>query len=183
LKLRELGTDSQGRILRGVGVAALLGLACAGPISTMRSPYHLRIVEVRNATEETQTLKIEPTAEQHLGAATTFTGLLAPGEVKVLYLYHGLEYDIRILDAPGWTEVTRTTLEVDRDLELVYHGDSLRTDVQFNIGLGEPVVTFSDSLQMIDPFGLRSRRVLEPDTTQLRGPEDPNRIRRRGDQP
>jgi len=62
----------------------------------MRSPYHLRTVEVRNATDSLQTLKIEPTSGQHLGASTTFTGVLEPGEVKVLYLYHGLEYDASI---------------------------------------------------------------------------------------
>src|SRR5688500_746882 len=102
LKLREFGPGRQAKLSRVVALALLLaGLSCTGPISTLRSPYHLRIIEVRNDTEIVQTLKIEPTAGQHLGAATTFTGVLQPGESKVLYLYHGLEYDIRILDAPG----------------------------------------------------------------------------------
>jgi hypothetical protein len=158
---------------------ALLALACAAPISTQRSPYHLRIVEVRNAGDSLRTLKIEPTASQHLGAATTFTGVLKPGEIKVLYLYHGLEYDFRIFDGPGWNEMTRTTLEVDRDMDLAYEGDSLRQDVRIHVELGPPTTTFADSLQRLDPFGLRSRRPLEPDTTQIKGPVNPNVIQAR----
>ena len=90
----------QAKLVGGVGVVLTL-VACTGPISTMRSPYHLRTVEVRNATDQPKVLKIEPTASQHLGAATTFTGILRPGEVKSLYLYHGFEYDFRVLEAPG----------------------------------------------------------------------------------
>lgn len=164
------------------GIAAgvvLLALSCAAPISTMRSPYHLRVVEVRNASDSTRMLKIEPTASQHLGAATTFTGVLKAGEIKVLYLYHGLEYDFRILDAPGWNEMTRTTLDVDRDMDLAYEGDSLRQDVRFHVELGPPTATFADSLMRLDPFGLRSRRPLEPDTTQIKGPVNPNVIQAR----
>ncbi len=161
------------------GAVLMVAAACAAPISTMRSPYHLRVVEVRNASDQMQVLKIEPTASQHLGAATTFTGVLKPGEIKVLYLYHGLEYDVRILDAPGWTEVTRATIDVDRDMDLLFEGDSLRQDIHFNIQLGEPAMTFADSLQELDPFGLRSRKSLEPDTTRLRGPENANQIQSR----
>jgi hypothetical protein len=160
-------------------VAVLVGLACAAPISTMRSPYHLRVVEVRNATDEVRMLKIEPTASQHLGSATTFTGILKPGEVKTLYLYHGLEYDFRILDEPGFIEVTRTTLAVQRNLDLAYEGDSLRADVQVRVDVGEPRPTFADSLQQLDPFGIRRRTALEPDTTNLRGRDNPNRVRDR----
>ena len=172
MKLRQFAPLRQGVLLLAV-------LGCAGPISTMRSPYHLRTVEVRNATDSVQTLKIEPTSGQHLGASTTFTGVLEPGEVKVLYLYHGLEYDVRILDAPGWTEVTRTTLEVRQDMALAFRGDSLLQDLQLKVDLGEPTMTFADSLQMLDPFGLRRRRPLEPDTTRIRGPENPNEVKAR----
>lgn len=158
----------------------MLSVACAAPISTMRSPYHLRVVEVRNDSDSTRMLKIEPTAAQHLGAATTFTGVLLPGEVKILYLYHGLEYDFRILDEPGWIEVTRATMEVRRDTHLAYAGDSLRTEVMVKVEVGRP--SFADTLQQQDPFGLRRRRPMEPDTTQLRGPENPNVTRsRRGE--
>ena len=180
LKLRPFSPLRQGNLLRGIGLAALLtGLACAGPISTMRSPYHLRTVEVHNATDSLRTLKIEPTTGQHLGAATTFTGVLEPGEIKVLYLYHGLEYDIRILDGPGWNEVTRTTVDVRQDIALAFRGDSLRQDVQLTVEFGEPTMTFADSLQMLDPFGLRRRRPIEPDTTQIRGRENPNEVKAR----
>ena len=89
-------------------------VACTGPISTMRSPYHLRTVEVRNASDEPKVLKIEPTASQHLGAATTFTGTLKPGEVKSLYLYHGFEYDFRVFESGGYEELTHRALSVDR---------------------------------------------------------------------
>lgn len=160
-----------------MGAAAVMAgalVACLGPISTMRSPYHLRVVEVRNATEEPRTLKIEPGADQHLGAATTFTGVLQPGEVKVLYLYHGFEYDFRILDAPGFREVTRLTFAVDRDTGLEFAGDSLRPDVKLVAEMGE--ATFADSLQALDPFGLRRTRAIQPDTSRGQRPPstDPN---------
>lgn len=108
-----------------LGWSCLPSVSCAGPISTMRSPYHLRTVEVRNATDQSRILKIEPAASQHLGAATTFTGVLRPGETKSLYLYHGFEYDFRILEAPGYNQLTHRTIQVDHDSGLVYTGDSL----------------------------------------------------------
>lgn len=145
---------------------ALALVACTGPISTMRSPYHLRTVEVRNATDQPKVLKIEPTASQHLGAATTFTGVLRPGEVKSLYLYHGFEYDFRVLEAPGFDQLTHRTVQVDRDFGLVFTGDSLAPEVILAATLGEPETTFSDSLQYADPFGLRSGDGLQPDTTR-----------------
>jgi hypothetical protein len=144
----------------------LTALACAAPVSTMRSPYHLRVVEVRNDSDQLRTLKIEPAADQHLGSATTFTGMLRPGEVKVLYLYHGFEYDFRILDPAGFNEVTRTTVAVDRDMGLLFAGDSLTTGTRLVARIGEPTVTFADSLQESDPFGLRRTRAIEPDTSR-----------------
>jgi hypothetical protein len=144
-------------------------ISCSGPISTMRSPYHLRTVEVRNATDQARVLKIEPTASQHLGAATTFTGLLRPGEVKSLYLYHGFEYDFRVLEAPGYEELTHKAYQVNRDFGLVFDGDSLASEVVLAAELGEPRTTFADSLQVLDPFGLRSGSQIQPDTTRGRG--------------
>jgi hypothetical protein len=132
----------------------------------MRSPYHLRVVEVRNDSDQPRTLKIEPTADQHLGAASTFTGMLRPGEVKILYLYHGFEYDFRILDAPGFNELTRSTVAVDRDMGLLFAGDSLTTGTRLVAEIGRPTVIFADSLQQIDPFGLRRTLAIEPDTSR-----------------
>lgn len=145
-------------------LAALI--SCTGPISTMRSPYHLRTVEVRNATDGPYVLKIEPTASQHLGAATTFTGLLKPGEVKSLYLYHGFEYDFRVLEGPGYDELTHKAIQVNRDFGLVFDGDSLTPEALLAATLGEPKTTFADSLQTLDPFGLRSSEHIQPDTTR-----------------
>lgn len=153
-------------------------ISCSAPISTIRSPYHLRVVEVRNGTNQSQTLTIEPTADQHLGAATTFTGQLRPGEIKVLYLYHGFEYAFTVLDERGYKEVTSGEFEVDRNIGLVFSGDSLFADAGLAVEIGDPTVTFADSLQEIDPFGLRSGEPIEPDTTNVRdrpGEEEPER--------
>jgi len=155
----------QARAVGGLALVMAL-VSCTGPISTMRSPYHLRTVEVRNATDEPRVLKIEPTASQHLGAATTFTGVLRPGEVKSLYLYHGFEYDFRVLEAPGYDQLTHRAVQVNRDFGLVFTGDSLVPEVTLAANLGEPETTFSDSLQSADPFGLRSADRLQPDTTR-----------------
>ena len=153
---------------KAAGVSALLTalVSCVGPISTMRSPYHLRSVEVRNATDEPKVLKIEPTASQHLGAATTFTGILRPGEVKSLYLYHGFEYDFRVLEEPGFEQLTEMAVVVKQDFALVFEGDSLAPEIVLSAQLGEPETTFSDSLQALDPFGVRSGKELQPDTTR-----------------
>lgn len=142
--------------------------ACSAPISTMRSPYHLRIVEIRNATADERMLTVVPVAGQQLGAATTFTGLLKPGEVKVLYLYHGFEYRFAIRE--GHDRVTTATVvDVDRDLGLEFGGDSLEADPGVLVRLGDPEVvspaSFSDSLMQADPFGLRDDSLL-PDTTR-----------------
>jgi hypothetical protein len=157
----------QAAVLNGfLAITALA--ACTGPISTMRSPYHLRSVEVRNATDKAKVLKIEPSASQHLGAATTFTGVLRPGEVKSLYLYHGFEYHFRVLEEPGFEQLTERTVQVDKDFGLVYAGDSLAPEVVLAASLGEPETTFADSLQALDPFGLRSGARIMPDTTRGR---------------
>jgi hypothetical protein len=151
----------------------------------MRSPFHLRVVEVRNATDMPRVLKIEPAASQHLGAATTFTGVLRPGEVKSLYLYHGFEYDFRVLDARGFEQLTARALEVDHDFGLVFDGDSLASEVVLAANKGEPETTFADSLQAVDPFGLRSVGRLQPDTARGNAPpattrEALERARRQG---
>lgn len=164
----------QAAVLKGSLAIAVLA-ACSGPISTMRSPYHLRTVEVRNATDKPKVLKIEPTATQHLGAATTFTGVLRPGEVKSLYLYHGFEYDFRVLEEPGYVELTHKAVQVDKDFGLVYAGDSLASEAVLTAALGEPQTTFADSLQTLDPFGLRSGDRIMPDTT--RGQDMPSSTR------
>ncbi|HJR53251.1 MAG TPA: hypothetical protein VJ982_06005 [Gemmatimonadota bacterium] len=161
-------------VLEAVLAVAVLA-ACQGPISTMRSPYHLRSVEVRNATDKPKVLKIEPTAAQHLGAATTFTGILRPGEVKSLYLYHGFEYDFRVLEEPGFDQLTHKIVQVDKDFGLVFAGDSLASEVVLAAALGEPQTTFADSLQSLDPFGLRSGDRIIPDTT--RGQDMPSSTR------
>ena len=163
-----------------LGLVVLLGVACAAPISTQRSPYHLRVVEVRNDTEGAQTLKIEPAAGQHLGAATTFTGVLKAGETKLLYLYHGFEYDFRILDEPGFAEITRHRVDVDRDMAVVFAGDSLTSRINLVARLGVPTTTFADSLQESDPFGLRRSRPIEPDTGRGRRPTPEEERTRKG---
>ncbi len=165
-------------------VAGLLSAACNGPISTMRSPYHLRVVEVRNTTDRPQVLTIKPTADQHLGAATTFRGVLKPGEIKTLYLYHGFTYQLRLLDPGDPDRIVATSVyEVKRDLGVTFSGDSLVADPTLAVKLGEPTVqSFSDSLQKLDPFGLhRPSRPIMPDTTRERSNEaDPSRANRKG---
>ena len=54
---------------------------------------------------------------------------------------------------------------------LVFAGDSLAPEVALTASLGEPETTFADSLQQVDPFGVRSSQRLQPDTT--RGRADP----------
>lgn len=152
-----------------LGWSCLQQLGCSAPISTMRSPYHLRTVEVRNDTDQPRVLKIEPTASQHLGAATTFTGVLRPGEVKSIYLYHGFEYEFRILDAAGYDQLTQRAVQVDRDSGLVYTGDSLLPEMTLAVGPALRQSSFSDSLQAVDPFGLRSAERIQPDTTRGQG--------------
>lgn len=164
--------------------ACVWWVACAAPISTMRSPYHLRSVEVRNLTAEERTLTIEPAADQHLGAATTFTGVLRPGEVKTLYLYHGFKYVFQVSPVSGASEPVRGVFEVKRDLGLAFSGDSLVPDASLAAKLGKPSIrqTFADSLQQFDPFGLRARRTIEPDTSRGRdlSPMEERQRNRRG---
>jgi hypothetical protein len=130
---------------------------------------HLRIVELHNDTGADWILAIEPTADQHLGAATTFTGRLRPGETKTLYLYHGFRYRVDVLEMDG-DPVASGVYEVDRDMGLVFAGDSLHRTARLAIEIGEPTTTFADSLHELDPFGLRGTdRPIQPDTTNVRG--------------
>ncbi len=170
----------------GTVLAALCGLtlvACNGPISTMRSPYHLRVMEVRNTTGLPEILTIEPMADQRLSAATTFRGMLRPGEVKTLYLYHGFTYRVRLLDTKAPNRIVATSeYDLERDLALTFAGDSLVADAGLMVRLGEPTIqSFADSLQRLDPFGVhRPSRSLLPDTTRERSNEaDPSRVNRR----
>lgn len=151
-----------------LGWSCLPVRGCSGSISTMRSPYHLRTVEVRNATDQPRILKIEPAASQHLGAATMFTGVLRPGETKSLYLYHGFEYDFRILEAPGYDQLTHRAVQVNRDSGLVYSGDSLLPETTLAASPGQSRSSFSDSLQAADPSGLHSSGRIQPDTPAVR---------------
>lgn len=185
VKLRENAPARQAVRLRGWSLltfALTAGLACAAPISTQRSPYHLRIVEVRNASDGYQVLTIEPTPDQHLGAATTFTGVLRPGQVKLLYLYHGFQYAFRVFDEPTGDQRALGIYEVDRDMGLSFSGDSLVSDVRLTAQLGDP--SFADSLQAADPFGLRTGGFIEPDTARGQlGEREREEERRRGIRP
>jgi GWxTD domain-containing protein len=132
----------------GSGKAALVALAavwasgCSAPISTIRSPAHPRIVEVRNTTDEERLLLIEPTALQHLGTSTTFTGRLRPGETKILYLYDGFTYEFR-LAASGERDDVRQDFRVASDMRFDYAGDSLVAEENPSIEVGAPVLVGS----------------------------------------
>lgn len=167
----EHSGSAESRQAIGWVVAGLLALsalsACTAPISTMRSPYHLRMVEVENTSDVKWLILVAPAAEQALsGAATTFTGVLLPGETKRLFLYHGFEYVFRIVEGKGTEidEIARAELLVDRDMGLMFGGDSLVTEATLAVQLGEP--TFADSLQALDPFGLRRSEAVRPDTAR-----------------
>lgn len=176
-QLRSLGPISQAP-LRWVpigfvaGLVIVLATACAAPISTQRSPHHLRVVEVRNDSDQYKTLIVEPTADQQLGASTTFTGLLHPGEVKVLYLYHGFEYHFAVFDEDSGELQAESRLGVHRNLGLVYGDGALTLDEGMVVEIGDPEVTFADSLQKDDPFGIRSGDAIVPDSTGVRRPAD-----------
>lgn len=139
-----------------------LSLACAAPISTMRSPYHLRVVELRNTTANPWILEVAPVeGQKQLGGATTFTGELGPGEVKHLYLYHGFEYEFVVREkAHGQQEVARAVATVDRDVGFDFAGDALVKDEGLVVRLGETTVSYSDSL-------MREREIA-PDSTRGR---------------
>jgi GWxTD domain-containing protein len=132
----------------GPGKAALVVLAaawasgCSAPISTIRSPAHPRIVEVRNTTEEERLIEIEPAALQHLGTATTFTGRLRPGETKILYLYDGFTYQFRLVASRERDDV-RQDFRVASDMRFDYAGDSLVVDENPSIEVGPPTLVGS----------------------------------------
>lgn len=151
-----------------MAILALALIGCQAPISTVRSPYHLRVVEIRNTTADTLALGIEPAAGQHLGAATTFTGVLKPGEVKTLYLYHGFEYVFRILEDRYGDELARSEVEVERNLGLEFAGDSLEPDLPLLVEFGQPEMIFADSLTREGVFDMR-RETIAPDSMRGRG--------------
>jgi GWxTD domain-containing protein len=125
-----------------VTFAALLG-ACNAPISTIRSPAHPRIIELRNTTDEMRMILIEPAAFQHLGGSTTFTGRLRPGETKILYLYDGYTYRFRLVDVSGARHDVRQEFRVASDMQMAYAGDSLVAETNPAVQVGEPVLVSS----------------------------------------
>ena len=144
------------------GVACLcVGVACAAPISTQRSPMHLRVIELRNDTDRELVLTIEPTADQHLEAPTTFTGRFQPGESKTLYVYHGHLYQVDVLE-PNGEPVTREIFQMDHDIGLAFGGDSLEPAIRLAVQLGAPTVHFADSLRRSPPFGIETSDTLGP---------------------
>lgn len=122
------------RLLCGV-VWLGAGVACAAPISTQRSPMHLRFIEFRNDTDRELVLTIVPAADQQLEAPTTFTGRFEPGELKILFLYHGLRYQVEVLEPDG-DPVTRGIFQVDYDIGLAFDGDSLGPATRLAVRLG-----------------------------------------------
>ena len=168
---KQLSERVRSRQAIACAIAALLALAawtaCTAPISTMRSPYHLRMVEVENTSEGEWLILVAPAGDQALsGATTTFTGVLQPGRTKRLFLYHGFEYVFRIVEGKGTEidEIARAELLVDHDMGLLFAGDSLVPEATLAVELGEP--TFADSLQALDPFGLRRGEAVRPDTAR-----------------
>ncbi|MGH7563224.1 MAG: hypothetical protein ACREK5_02220 [Gemmatimonadota bacterium] len=156
------------------GVVCLcVGIACAAPISTQRSPMHLRIIELSNDTDRELVFAIEPTADQHLTGPTTFTGRFRPGQRKTLYLYHGLSYQVDVLEPDG-APVARGIFQVDHDLGLAFGGDSLEAATRIAVRLGGPTVILADSLRRSVPFGTASQQ-----SSDARGTAS----RRRGGQP
>ncbi len=125
-----------------VALAAVWASGCSAPISTIRSPAHPRIVEVRNTTDEERLLEIEPAALQHLGTPTTFTGRLRPGETKILYLYDGFTYQFRLAASQGRDDV-RQDFRVASDMRFDYAGDSLVVEENPSIEVGAPVLVGS----------------------------------------
>lgn len=162
-QIRAISAVRQGRAGLWILGLVALSLACAAPISTMRSPFHLRVVELRNTTTNPWILEVAPAeGQKQLGGATTFTGELAPGEVKVLYLYHGFEYEFVVREkASGQQEVARAAATVDRDVGFDFAGDALVKDEGLVVRLGETTVSFADSL-------MREHGEIAPDTTRGR---------------
>ncbi|MGH7549914.1 MAG: hypothetical protein ACREK3_04075 [Gemmatimonadota bacterium] len=141
------------------GVVCLcVGIACAAPISTQRSPMHLRVIEIRNDTNREIVCAIEPTADSHLRGPTTFTGWFKPGQRKTLYLYHGLSYQVDVLEPDG-APLTRGIFQVDRDLRLAFGGESLEAAPWLAVRLGGPTVIVADSLRRSVPFDAASRQL------------------------
>ncbi|MFN2433418.1 MAG: hypothetical protein ABR599_11510 [Gemmatimonadota bacterium] len=122
------------RRISSFGLALAVALpACSAPISTRSSPAHPRVVEIFNTTDEYRLLEILPAANQALTAPTTFKGTLRPGETKVLYLYNGFTYRVRMRDTHRGGAALVSDIRVDENMRLSYAGDSLAR-------VGEPTV-------------------------------------------
>ncbi len=128
-------------------LAAALLCACNAPISTIRSPAHPRVIELHNTTNEMRLIEIEPAAFEHLGASTTFTGRLRPGETKILYLYDGFTYRFRLVDASGEGDDVRQDFRVASDMQIAYAGDSLVAEENPTVEVGLPVLVGSPAYE------------------------------------
>jgi hypothetical protein len=137
----------KGLLYAAVGLCA--GVACAAPISTQRSPGHLRVID------RELVLTIEPTADQHLEAPTTFTGRFQPGEWKTLYLYHGLQYQVDVLE-PNGIAVTHGIFLVDHDIGIAFGGDSLAPTTRLSVRIEKPMLIPADSFQRSASFGVEN---------------------------
>ena len=134
---------------------------------------HLRVIELRNDTDQELVLTIEPAADQDLEAPTTFTGRFEPGATKILYLYHGLRYRVNVLE-PGGALVTRGVFEVNHDIGLAFGGDSLGPAARLAVQIGKPIVIPADSLRRSSSFGVEtSTWPVRADTTGLAGRRPP----------
>jgi hypothetical protein len=153
--------------LAGSGILAAALAACAAPISTLPSPVHPRTIELRNDTDEYRLLFIEPTDPTLQGATFTFTGVLRPGEVKVLYLYHGYTYRFRIVDSDSPLSQLDEDVRVDEDLELAYGGDVLTREAMTGEP-GEARVLASQGPGALDARESVRARLGEPDLRAAR---------------
>jgi hypothetical protein len=144
------------------GALTLALAGCAAPISTLPSPVHPRTIELRNDTDEPRLLFIEPTDPTLQGATFTFTGVLRPGEVKVLYLYHGYTYRFRIVDSGAPGAALDEDVQVDEDLALAYGGNALTREAMAGEP-GEPRVLASQRAEALDARETARRRLGEPD--------------------
>jgi hypothetical protein len=144
------------------GALALALAGCAAPISTLPSPVHPRTIELRNDTDEPRLLFIEPTDPSLQGATFTFTGVLRPGEVKVLYLYHGYTYRFRIVDSRSPGAELDQDVQVDEDLALAYEGDALTREAMAGAP-GEPRVLALQRAEALDAREVVRARLGEPD--------------------
>jgi hypothetical protein len=129
------------------------------------------VVQIRNTTAATWSLRIKPAPGQPLRAPTTFAGILRPKEVKVVYLYSGFDYQFET--EPRYTagKSSLQVIEVDSDIGLVFAGDSLGRDEDPLVLVGKPVAVRADDRQSIRArYGDPDRRVVrtvEPEPEDL----------------